>query len=373
VKQRLTDFINALRDAGLSITLASSLDAMRAVAVVGIERAPLREGLAATLVKDEADRPTFDRVFDRFFAAPGRQRGRGARPQPSGDGAGGGLATSGTRSATWRPPDSRGPKPRGRPVDDETRRRQRITAGDHLQRQRTLRSLPFADMSADDVDACELLAAELARHLRLHLKRRLQAWRRGRLDVRRTLRASISTGGVPITPRFRQRPPDRPRLVALCDLSYSVATATHFLLRLLAPSTAFFRRASLFAFVDHPVEMSIEDGQVVPHQPLDLYARSDCGQVLKDFVDAWAGLLTRKTIVLVMGDARNNRRPARADILEQIHRRVGHVVWLNPEAVHRWNTGDSAMRAYEKHCDAVLAASNLDELERALRRAFRGP
>jgi uncharacterized protein with von Willebrand factor type A (vWA) domain len=47
------------------------------------------------------------------------------------------------------------------------------------------------------------------------------------------------------------------------------------------------------------------------------------------------------------------------------------VIWLNPESAVRWNTGDSAMAAYQRHCDAVLAASNVRELYAALQRVFR--
>jgi len=77
-------------------------------------------------------------------------------------------------------------------------------------------------------------------------------------------------------------------------------------------------------------------------------------------------VLGRNTGLLILGDARNNRRPPRADLLQRMHRQVRSVLWLNPEPLERWNTGDSVMASYERHCDAVLAASTPRELCAAL-------
>mgnify|MGYP000100214329 CR=1 FL=1 len=68
----------------------------------------------------------------------------------------------------------------------------------------------------------------------------------------------------------------------------------------------------------------------------------------------------------MLGDARNNRRPPRADLLAALHRVARRVVWLNPEPPPRWDTGDSVMRTYARHCDAVLAAATPRQLSAAL-------
>jgi uncharacterized protein with von Willebrand factor type A (vWA) domain len=375
LKTRLLNFIDALRGAGLSITVAETLDAMRAVGAIGVERAAFREGVAATLVKDEADRPAFDAVFDQFFAAPGRQRGKGDRPRPSAEGEGRGSGKPGTvpRPQMESDPQQRAPAQREPPEQRhaEMREGKQEERGERLARARALLSIPFQTMSARQIEECDALVAELAHRFRAHLRRRQRAARRGRLDLRRTLRRSIGTGGVPMEPAFRRRRPGRPGLVALCDCSHSVATASRFLLALLTPAQTFFRRVRLFAYVDRPVEVSIESGALVPHEPLDLYARSDFGKMLVTFWDRDEPLLTRNTILLILGDARNNRRPPRADVLGRMHSEVRQVVWLNPESVARWNTGDSVMRSYERHCNAVLAASTLRELYAALRLSFR--
>jgi uncharacterized protein with von Willebrand factor type A (vWA) domain len=187
------------------------------------------------------------------------------------------------------------------------------------------------------------------------------------LDLRRTLRRAVASGGVPMTREFRHRRPAKPDLVVLCDVSHSVATSSHFLLSLVSGAPLLFRRVRLFAFVDSPVETWLQDRHVVHEQELDLYGRSDFGKVLSRFWDTHASLLTRNTLLLILGDARNNRRPARADLLARMEATVQRVVWLNPEPTARWNTGDSAMKVYAPYCTHLLAAGTLRELYLALK------
>jgi len=372
LKTHILAFIDALRGAGIDIAVAQTLDAMEAMGVLGLEREVLREGLAATLVKDESDRLTFDNVFDRFFPlhrsdplkrkSPGTAQtgvGRGMRQQ-------GGNPTAEIRGVS--PPEdptaalvaSRRMEPRHR--EDGHRER--------LVHTRTLRRTPFHDLPARDLEACDALVADLARRFRAHLSRRARRVRRRRLDIRRTLRRAIATGGVPIDPVYRERRPGRPDLVALCDYSHSVTVASHFLCGLIAPAHMFFRRVQLFAFVDRAVEMSFEAGTLVPDAHIDLYARSDFGRVLVDFWTRHEAVLTRNTILLILGDARNNRRPPRPEVLARMHQRVQSVTWLNPDPKPRWNTGDSVIRTYERYCDEVCAAANIDDLARALKVAL---
>ena len=127
----------------------------------------------------------------------------------------------------------------------------------------------------------------------------------------------------------------------------------------------------LFAFVDHHVSVSIEQGHIVPDEALDLYARSDFGTTLSGFWSRCPALLNRNTIVLILGDARNNRRPARADVLARIAATVRQVAWLNPEPITRWNSGDSAMASYAPHCGMLIAASTPQTLSKALAQVLR--
>src|SRR5215470_4671105 len=97
MREQLIGFVDALRQAGLRPSVSESLDAAAGVATTGVERPVMREVLAATLVKDHADRATFDEVFNRYFALPPRAA---SRPQPGrvlreGEGAGRGGTGAG--------------------------------------------------------------------------------------------------------------------------------------------------------------------------------------------------------------------------------------------------------------------------------------
>jgi uncharacterized protein with von Willebrand factor type A (vWA) domain len=238
-------------------------------------------------------------------------------------------------------------------------------------RRRELRTLAFRAMSPRDMDDAAGLVRELARQASRRFRRRLRPRPRGRLDFRRTLRAATPHGGVPLVRRYRGRRPRRPDLVALCDLSASAATATDFFLALLSPAAAYFRRTRLYGFVDRLVEIEFADGAVRPAGPIDLMARSDFGRVLRDLTTDAAADLTADTVLLILGDARNNRLPPRADLLRAVRARVRRVVWLNPDPRDRWNTGDSVIALYERHADAVLACGSLAELDAALARIAR--
>jgi uncharacterized protein with von Willebrand factor type A (vWA) domain len=364
MKEQLIGFVDALRQAGVSPSVSESLDAVAAVARAGIERPVLRETLAATLIKDHADRATFDDVFERYFALPPRRSAAAQRAPVAreGDGAGRGGTGSG------REPQREGEAGRG---DEEKRQ---LRAGEEpaqrsaarLAQHRALLAKPFRAMDGRDVAALRDLVAELSRRLPARWARRQARAARGRLDLRRTIRRALSRGGVPIELLLRAPRPGKVDLVALVDVSYSTATSAEFLLALLAPARGFFRRVTWLAYVDRPCAVSFEGGHVVPHEALDLNARSDFGAVLALIGGRADVRLDRNTVLLILGDARNNRRPPRADLLHRMHDRVRRVVWLNPEPREGWDSGDSVMATYERYCDAVLAASSPRTLRAAL-------
>lgn len=402
MRDTVLHFINNLRQAGLRISLSESMDAMQAVAAVGIERELLREALAASLVKEEEDRPAFDDIFARFFVGPGVRR-KGKQAQVSGEGDGQRTKESSIRARPHEQPQEK-PQPHEHPSPEkkepqqrqeqkrstkeslehkeqgvkspnygerEEQKEQKTQHTTRLALHRALLEKPFHEFDSRDVELAKELVEELARRFRGRLSRRYQRGVRGRLDFRRIFRASVAHGGIPIELFWRHRRPGKPDLVALCDLSGSVAVISDFLLALLAPATEYFRKVHTFAYVDRLSEVSFENGYVVPHDTLDLYARSDFGKVLQQFwSDVGERLLTRNTIVLILGDARNNRRPPRPDLLVRIKDHSRKLLWLNPEPPVRWNTGDSVMNTYAQACDLSLGCGNLKELLHVLTQVF---
>ncbi len=390
------NFIQELRAAGLRIAPSESLDAVQAIAAAGVEREVLREALATCVVKDEEDRYAFDTVFNRFFAGAHRQTRKKPLPH-SGQGVGP-RTTQTARSERARPLPQRSEKkpparPSAKPQAAEAQEKKESPAsllqpaGDagqspeedeqyqqekaRLAKRKALLHKSLSLFDSRDVEEARDLVDDLAHRFRGHLSRRYRRTKRGRLDFRRTIRASISHGGAPVNLFMKGRRPGRPDLLAWCDLSGSVSTVSDFLLALLASAHDYFRQVRTFAYVDRLCQVSFEQGYVVPHDELDLYARSDFGRVLQHFWQAEGErLLTRNTIVLILGDARNNRRPPRPDLLARMRDKTKKLIWLNPEPEARWDTGDSVMGRYTPICDTVLGCGNLKELLEALRRAF---
>lgn len=377
MREVLTELLQQVRAAGLPISVAEALDALRAAAAVGVERDGLREALAAAVVKDESDRDVFDAVYDRFFAAPEAARRRSARRRAAaepgqgrsspGEGQEGGARPLPRRDVERRPErPTRSAEPR-----HEEQRRREDGAGADLARRRRRRALsrkPFASLDPDEADELVALAEALARRFRVRLGRRHRRDRRGRLDFRRTIRGSIAHGGAALRLELRRRRPARADLVVLCDLSGSVRHAAELFARIISPCGAYFRRVRLFVYVDRAVEASVEHGRLVSHESIDFHAFSDLGRVLVDFEARHESLLTRSTILVVLGDARNNRRPARADVLARLRARARTLWWLMPEARSRWGTGDSAIEAYRPCCDELVECASAEHLVAALDR-----
>jgi len=218
------------------------------------------------------------------------------------------------------------------------------------------------DYSSLEYERARALLAVLQRRLRVRLGRRIRRAKAGRIDLRRTLRASIQHGGALIDLRYRARRPRHIDLLILADISGSVRYATNLMLELLAGAAAGFRRVRNFVFIDRLATADFERGHLVMAPQLDLFARSDFGRVLVELLTQHRDLISTATVLVILGDGRNNRRPARSDLLRDLSRRCRATIWLNPEPVARWGTGDSAIASYRKVVDSLLACGNLHEL-----------
>jgi len=373
VQATLIELVHELRSAGLRISVAESIDALRAAAAAGVEREALREALAATLVKDEVDRHTYDEVFDRFFAARAAPR-RARRKTGGGAGREGRQGTAGEGDKRDDPPrELRATRPimPERPVERVRAETPHEREVDRRRKHRRLMTRPFRDLEPVEAEELMALAEELARRFRGRLRRRLRSGPRGRLDFRRTLRRSITRGGVPVDLELRRRRPGPIDLVALCDVSGSVRHASDLFAAVLAPCRDLLRSLRVCVFVDHAIEASFEHGRLIPHAPVDFHAFSDHGQALLELDRGAESMLGRNTVLVVLGDARNNRKPPRADALARLRSRARAVWWLVPEPRARWNTGDSAVERYRPHCDELVECTNAAALIAALDKLTR--
>jgi uncharacterized protein with von Willebrand factor type A (vWA) domain len=241
----------------------------------------------------------------------------------------------------------------------------------------------FHDRPIEDVDFLSASPAELrlmreairplAQKLAARIARRRRYRRHGRLDIRRTMRRSVSSGGVPLDPAFRYPRATKPDLYLLCDISGSVAEFARFTMSLLYAMKGEFSRIRLFVFVDGIDEVTerFREGSdwLAPRNLLygtnvvSGDGHSDYGNVFRRFwhMYGYADLDPRSTVI-VTGDARNNYREAGLESLRLIHERARKVFWLNPEPHREWNSADSIMDSYATRCDGVFEARNLRQL-----------
>ncbi|MFC5177581.1 vWA domain-containing protein [Nocardioides taihuensis] len=433
-------FLEALRSAGVPVSLAEDLDAIAALrALPWDDRATVHAAYAATLVKKQAQRPTFDTLFDLYFP---RLVGEGAAGLGGGeddrddDRAGEGEASvrdGGAQLAGFREELSdalaggddqelarlaveavgrfgampgRGPGlsswsaytalqriapaelvarivaallEQGRAPDEARRVADRRLAGfarlveadarrriaeekgaDHVADVAVRPSIDRIDFTAAkraDIDAMRREIYPLARRLATRLTREHHARRRGPLDFRRTVRASISTGGVPITTHHRPKRPHRTELVVLCDVSGSVASFAQFTLLLVFALREQFQSVRAFTFIDHVHEVTsyFRPGADVAQVMTDLAAstahaalwgRTNYGRAFTTFAENHRDALGPRSSLLVLGDARSNYSDLALPVLRELAGAARHAWWLNPEHPRHWDTGDSAASSY---------------------------
>ncbi|MFF0300298.1 VWA domain-containing protein [Streptomyces sp. NPDC004562] len=421
VAERLTSLVGALRAHGMRIGTGESVDAARAVEALGLaDRELLREGLAATLLHGTGQRQVFDPVFDLYFPrgvggpeqpAAGREdlRERLAAALAADDRAlmlrlaaeavdGFGGYGSSPESDGWssyqtlervRPQTlmarvrddvrARGGAPgfTDRLLEDEVRRRidafRTMVAAEARRRvaerrgrdeiarrgvRPTADRVDFLFAGRDQLAELRRTVQPLARKLATRLAARRRRASRGSIDLRRTLRGSLSTGGVPMRPVLRRRRPARPELVLLCDVSGSVSGFSDFTMLLVQALHEQFSKVRVFAFVNRVDEVTglLERGAADPEGlaariqgeagVTGYHGSSDYGMALGEFAERYEEAVGPRTTVFVLGDARTNMSDPGLPAVRRIARRARRVYWLNPEQRSRWGTGDSAAPAY---------------------------
>src|SRR5213592_6247 len=430
---RLVAFCEELRSEGVAIGTSEILDAFAALETVPWTREEdFRESLAATVAKSQEDRRVFELLFDRYFfraaesEAPERGLGedrrydggdglnleelREAVRQAIADGRDGemrdlarlAIAAFGRRGEgsgvigvdVQRIRRTLGLQSQGRgaePGEVELDRDQINRFERHLRREleralieRTEKlppSRPLAELDralptspAQDLAAVHRAVAQLKRRLAT-LGQDQRGRRRGAVvDFRRTMRASLETGGVPLRLRYRPRRPRRPEIYVLCDVSTSVTSASVFFLSVLHALHDAFRKLRSFAFVeriDEVTEIFERErnfraiSQTIAREAgvADISGYTDYGRVWQEFLARVTDDLDPRSTVIVLGDARTNGREPHAAIFGQIASRAGRTFWLNPEPRLYWNYGDSVMAAYEPYCDGVFECWTTKQLE----------
>jgi uncharacterized protein len=263
-------------------------------------------------------------------------------------------------------------------LEQEVRRRMVAERGAEDVAERILRvpleERDFATITSDEVAEVRRAVVSLARRLSSRLARLRKAGARGRLDMRKTFRRSLSTGGTMLEPIFKRKSPSRPDLVLLCDVSGSVAAFTRFTLLLVACLQVQFPRIRSFLFIDTTDEVTevlktSDPADAIPKalrfaNVIWLDGHSDYGHSFKAFHKQYKDVVQDRTHVIILGDARSNYRNPEAWVVKDLADRAKKVWWLNPEAKRHWDTGDSVISAYAEYCDGIYECRNLKQLAR---------
>lgn len=425
MERALAGYVRALRAAGAEASPAEAIDAARAVALLGYaSRADLKTALGLALAKSAAEQQIHERVFERYFSSPAGWTGDAsdierhlalmraaaqvgvddiqlytqaprlaqqlAGQVMQGTQVAQAAETAQAAQAGQAAQDS--PRPEG--TDAPLRRDARALvdqrfelygrpATEHFMTEVAVHR-PLGRMAPEDLGRMKAAVARMARKLAARHARRQRVQRRGRLDLRRTLRASAGHGGVPFTLAFQHRRRDSPRLVAVCDVSGSMAAQARFLLMFLyalhglpgglgrGPGGGL--RSYAFSRALQEVGAPLE---TLPFDDAMALILKQAGAGSTDYGQAWADLhahhldgIDRRTTLLVMGDGRGNGSPPRVDLFAQLAERAKRVIWLCPEAPGRWGTGDSDILRYQPYCDALTHCASAADLERALDEAL---
>jgi hypothetical protein len=241
------------------------------------------------------------------------------------------------------------------------------------------RALPSGPLQ--DLAAVHRVVAQLKRRLKTQGQESRGHRRHAHVDVRRTMRASLQTGGVPVELRYKPLRPRRPEIYVLCDVSTSVTSASVFFLSVLHALHDSFRKMRSFVFIERISEVTDvfdreRDFRAVSEAigrdagVADVSGYTDYGRVWTEFLALVEDDLHPRATVIVLGDARTNGRDPRADIFAAVAARAGRTFWLNPEPRLYWNYGDSVIATYERHCQAFecWTTSQLEDFVKALTR-----
>ena len=239
-------------------------------------------------------------------------------------------------------------------------------------RNEILRNAPLARIEPRQVEQMRSLIRQIARRLRERYSKPRKRQRRGHLDVRRTLRRNAAWGSIPFLTAWKRKHRDRPKIVAICDVSGSVARVSDFFLLLIHSLHEVVDDVRSFAYSGHLIEVSDILESNSPEQAMAEimskvgFGSSDYGNSFADFEKGWMSAITPQTTVIVLGDARSNNLDPRADILRRISERSKRLVWLNPEGRMTWGFGDSEMPRYTTFCTVVRQCATARQLERAV-------
>lgn len=265
-----------------------------------------------------------------------------------------------------------------REIEAEIRRRLVADRGVEAMAKTLRKPLPedvdFMHASREEMVALRRAIWPLTRKLAVRLARKRRHGRKGPLDFRRTVRHSLSFGGVPAEPKFKYPKPSKPEIMVIADISGSVAAFARFTLHLVYALNNQFSKVRSFVFIDGLDEVTdffenVDDITEAIHRVnteadvIWVDGHSDYGHAFEIFDERFAKDIGPKTTVIILGDARNNYHASQSWVIKNIEDKARKVFWLNPEPKSYWDTGDSIVGEYSDFCNGTFEVRNLKQLE----------
>lgn len=239
------------------------------------------------------------------------------------------------------------------------------------EKQRTVSTISFDKLTFKEHEKIKDAVEKLAQKLKDALTRQKKKARRGHIDIKGTIRSSMRFGGIPFDIRRRVPSRKKGKIVAICDISMSVAYAAHLMLLLLYRLQDRFTRIRSFIFVrstyeishyfrEHSLEKALE--KAVRQHHIGLGQLTNYGIAFKTFLDNYSSSLTRDATLIVLGDGQNNQNDPKAEYLKRMSEKVARTIWLNPEEEKYWYTRTNVTLKYKPYCDELVECATLDQL-----------
>jgi hypothetical protein len=423
MKGILTQFINGLRRRGVRVSPDENMDALKGLYYVGLsDRQACKSVLQMTLIKNEKDLDTFDTWFDQYFKvlwniveaqpelpseavrevaiamkhlAEGEKQPEGGEhsgfkimiqteeledvevslddleliEQELGIGSGIGLSTNLHLGESLQSPNPEGTYSTGELkyfVDEE--------------QMEQWKRKNFNEYTEEEISKMDEMVIQMVNRLKKDIKKLRKKKNDGKLHVTKTLRRNSRFGMIPFEPHFKKRNKEKPRIVVLCDVSYSVSYASRFLLHLMHSLQNTILSVRSFVFVKELIEVTELLNKYDVHQSMnkislgevvDVDENSDYGHALltfqKNFIDSMKG----QPAVIFLGDARNNYNKSNAWVLEEVKEKSVFTMWLTPERKGNWDLGDCVIKEYGEHVDAIEVVKNVEDLSRVVEKLIR--
>jgi uncharacterized protein len=240
-------------------------------------------------------------------------------------------------------------------------------------RQDVLKKVRLSNIEHRDFKHMREIVRRMAKRLTDMNSRVRKVKNRGQLDIRKTMRRNVAYDGILFETHWKQKHKDRPKVLAVCDVSGSVASVARFLLLFLYSLNEVLPKVRSFAFSGTLGEVTDLFDRLGPEDAVPLAIdqfggrSTDYGRAMEDFKDLIFDEIDNRTTVIFLGDGRSNGADPRVDILKDIKARAKRVIWLNPERKSIWGSGDSEMLRIAPYCTTAETCNSLNKLELIIR------